>query len=188
MRPSQIHDCIASRLQKTCLLACRGRGIIRVCGAVRRVGLSRHHASSADGAFLLDRSAARSFPRVSRVWRARARRANFTTGTESASHCSCCRRIVLGTAIAKLPIFASYEDTDPTVRNIVVSCTTNIMMNVVTALICYQFLRSCGFDIDRAVAGVLALLLCTTHLHYTQNMMENNYIMLLTLAGFSISI
>src|ERR1700678_3523356 len=26
---------------------------------------------------------------------------------------------------------------------------------------------------------------CPTHLHYTQNMMENNYIMLLTLAGFS---
>jgi hypothetical protein len=36
-----------------------------------------------------------------------------------------------------------------------------------------------------SVAGVLALLFCTTHLHYTQNMMENNYIMLLTLAGFS---
>jgi hypothetical protein len=33
--------------------------------------------------------------------------------------------------------------------------------------------------------GVLALMFCTTHLHYTQNMMENNYIMLLTLAGFS---
>jgi hypothetical protein len=32
---------------------------------------------------------------------------------------------------------------------------------------------------------VLALMFCTTHLHYTQNMMENNYIMLLTLAGFS---
>src|SRR4029077_7142356 len=31
----------------------------------------------------------------------------------------------------------------------------------------------------------LALLACTTHLHYTQNMMENNYILLLTLAGFS---
>jgi hypothetical protein len=29
------------------------------------------------------------------------------------------------------------------------------------------------------------LLFCTTHLHYTQNMMENNYIMLLTLVGFS---
>jgi hypothetical protein len=33
--------------------------------------------------------------------------------------------------------------------------------------------------------GVLVLMFCTTHLHYTQNMMENNYIMLLTLAGFS---
>ena len=32
---------------------------------------------------------------------------------------------------------------------------------------------------------MLALLFCTTHLHYTQNMMENNYIMLLTLIGFS---
>ena len=32
---------------------------------------------------------------------------------------------------------------------------------------------------------MLALLFCTTHLHYTQNMMENNYIMLLTLMGFS---
>ena len=37
----------------------------------------------------------------------------------------------------------------------------------------------------QAVAGVLALLVCTTHLHYTQNMMENNYILLLTLAGFA---
>ena len=36
-----------------------------------------------------------------------------------------------------------------------------------------------------SVAGVLALLFCTTHLHYTQNMMENNYILLLTLTGFS---
>ena len=34
-------------------------------------------------------------------------------------------------------------------------------------------------------SGVLALLLATTHLHYTQNMMENNYIFLLTLTGFS---
>ena len=31
----------------------------------------------------------------------------------------------------------------------------------------------------------MALLFCTTHLHYTQNMMENNYIMLLTLTGLS---
>jgi hypothetical protein len=39
--------------------------------------------------------------------------------------------------------------------------------------------------VNETVAGVLALLLCTTHLHYTQNMQENNYIMLLTLVGFS---
>jgi hypothetical protein len=32
---------------------------------------------------------------------------------------------------------------------------------------------------------VLALLFCTTHLYYTQNMMENNYILLLTLSGFT---
>jgi hypothetical protein len=32
---------------------------------------------------------------------------------------------------------------------------------------------------------VLALMFCTTQLHYTQNMMENNYILLLTLIGFS---
>src|SRR6202043_3873565 len=38
---------------------------------------------------------------------------------------------------------------------------------------------------NEAVAGVLALLFCTTHLHYTQNMQENNYIMVLTLTGFS---
>ena len=37
----------------------------------------------------------------------------------------------------------------------------------------------------KPIVGVLALLFCTTHLHYTQNMMENNYIMLLTLTGFS---
>ncbi len=35
------------------------------------------------------------------------------------------------------------------------------------------------------MAGVLAFLLATTHLHYTQNMMENNYICLLTLTGFA---
>ncbi len=91
---------------------------------------------------------------------------------------------IIGTAIAKLPIVASYEDTDPTVRNIVVTYATNILINVLTALVCYEFLLLLGFDIAQAVAGVLALLFCTTHLHYTQNMMENNYIMLLTLAGF----
>ena len=36
-----------------------------------------------------------------------------------------------------------------------------------------------------AFAGVLALTFCTTFLHYTQNMMENNYILLLTLTGLT---
>jgi hypothetical protein len=39
--------------------------------------------------------------------------------------------------------------------------------------------------VKESVAGVLALLFCTTHLHYTQNVTENNYIMLLTLVGFA---
>jgi len=54
-----------------------------------------------------------------------------------------------------------------------------------TALACFRFLHQLSFSTRQAVAGVLALLFCTTHLHYTQNTMENNYIMLLTLAGFT---
>jgi hypothetical protein len=56
---------------------------------------------------------------------------------------------------------------------------------VLTALVCFRFLRQLAFSERQSVAGVLALLLATTHLHYTQNLMENNYIFLLTLAGFS---
>src|SRR5947208_4370063 len=92
---------------------------------------------------------------------------------------------IIGTYIERLPIFARYNGNDPAVRNIVVSYITNILVNVLTALIALRFLRQLGFSIKQSVAGVLALLFCTTHLHYTQNMMENNYIMLLTLVGFS---
>jgi hypothetical protein len=67
----------------------------------------------------------------------------------------------------------------------VVSYSTNILVNVLTALIAFRLLVQLGFSVKESVAGVLALMFCTTHLHYTQNMMENNYIMLLTLAGFS---
>ncbi len=92
---------------------------------------------------------------------------------------------VVGTGLSHLPIFANYNDTDPTVRAIFVSYTTNILVNVLTALVCFRFLCQLGFSVKQSVAGVLALLFCTTHLHYTQNMMENNYIMLLTLTGLS---
>src|SRR5437660_1749054 len=92
---------------------------------------------------------------------------------------------IIGTYIERLPIFARYNGNDPAVRNIVVTYITNILVNVLTALIALRFLRQLGFSIKQSVAGVLALLFCTTHLHYTQNLMENNYIMLLTLVGFS---
>ena len=91
---------------------------------------------------------------------------------------------IAGTGLEKLPRFAGYNGNDPSIRNVVVSYSTNILVNVLTAFVCLRFLLLLGFERKDAVAGVLALLVCTTHLHYTQNMMENNYIMLLTLAGF----
>jgi hypothetical protein len=91
---------------------------------------------------------------------------------------------IVGTYIEKLPIFADYRGNDPTVRNIFVTYTTNILLSILTALVCFRFLQLLGFTVSQSTAGVLALLFCTTHLHYTQNMMENNYICLLTLAGF----
>src|SRR5499425_3910477 len=54
---------------------------------------------------------------------------------------------VVGTYIAKLPIFQDYgNDTDPTVRNIFVTYTVNILINVLTALICYRLLILLGFN------------------------------------------
>jgi len=92
---------------------------------------------------------------------------------------------IVGTYMERLPFFARYNGNDPAVRSIVVSYSTNIVVNVLTAMIAFRFLRQLGFNLRPAVTGVLALLFCTTHLHYSQNMMENNYIMLLTLVGFS---
>jgi hypothetical protein len=91
---------------------------------------------------------------------------------------------LLGTWIAHSSMFSNYRD-DPAVKSIVVSYLTNIVVNILTALIAFRWLRQLRFGMKESVAGVLALMFCTTHLHYTQNMMENNYIMLLTLTGFS---
>ena len=88
------------------------------------------------------------------------------------------------TWIARWSAFSGYQD-DPAVRSIIVSYSTNILVNVLTALIAFRFLRQLRFEVHESTWGVLALLFCTTHLHYTQNMQENNYIMLLTLAGLS---
>ena len=92
---------------------------------------------------------------------------------------------LVGSGLEQLPVFAGYEGTDPAVRSIVVSYCTNVLVTVLTALICLRLLRQLGFTLRQSVAGVLALLFCTTYLHYTQNMMENNYILLLTLTGLS---
>ena len=89
-----------------------------------------------------------------------------------------------GTWIAHWQIFRRYGD-DPAVRSIVVSFSTGILVNVLTALVGFRLLRQLRFSVRESVFAILALMFCTTHLHYTQNMMENNYIMLLTLAGFS---
>jgi hypothetical protein len=91
---------------------------------------------------------------------------------------------LVATWIAHWHIFSGYEE-DPAVRSIIVTYSTNILINVLTALIVFRLLGQLHFSVKESVAGVLALLFCTTHLHYTQNMMENNYIMLLTLVGFS---
>ena len=91
---------------------------------------------------------------------------------------------LVGTWISRRRIFSEYQD-DPAIRSIVVGYSTSILISVLTAWIAFRFLRQLRFGVRESVFGVLALMFCTTHLHYTQNMQENNYLMLLTLAGFS---
>ena len=75
---------------------------------------------------------------------------------------------------------------DPAIRSILVSISTNILVNVLTALAAFRLLGLFGFSEGESVAGVLSLLCATTHLHYAQNMTENNYILLLTITGFAL--
>jgi hypothetical protein len=93
-----------------------------------------------------------------------------------------------GTAANHLPLWRNYAaaESDPTVRNIVVSISTNILINLLTALVAYHLLVLLGFNLRQSIAGVLGLLCATTHLHYAQNLTENNYIVLLTVAGFAL--
>jgi len=92
---------------------------------------------------------------------------------------------VVGTYVEKLPVFAAYNGSDPGVRMIFVSTSVSMLLTVLTALVSFRFLRQLRFSEAQEVAGTLALLALTTHLHYTQNLMENNYIFLLTLIGVS---
>src|SRR5579872_3484054 len=64
---------------------------------------------------------------------------------------------LLGTAIQSLPAFDNYGDTDPSVRNIVVTYLTEILINVLTALVCFRLLRQFALSLNHSIAGVLAL-------------------------------
>jgi len=92
---------------------------------------------------------------------------------------------VIGTYMERLPIFGDYRNaqTDPTIRNIVVTYSTNTLVCILSVLVCFRFLLLLRFTPNQSVAGALTLLFGTTFLHYTQNMMENNLILLLTLTG-----
>jgi hypothetical protein len=90
---------------------------------------------------------------------------------------------IAGTYLERLPAFANYNGNDPAVRSILVSFTVSALIAVLTALLVYRLLLDFEFSVRQAAAGVLALLFATTHLHYSQNMSENNYIFLLTLTG-----
>jgi len=90
---------------------------------------------------------------------------------------------IIGTYLERLPVFANLADRDPGIRAIVVSYSTNILVCVLTVLVCFRFLRLLEFTPNQCIAGALTLLFGTTFLHYTQNMMENNFLLLLTLTG-----
>jgi hypothetical protein len=95
---------------------------------------------------------------------------------------------LVGSAATHLPFLSSYASTkeDPAIRSMIVSISTNILVNVLTALAAFHLLALLGFSTRESVAGTLALLCATTHLHYAQNMTENNYILLLTLTGLAL--
>jgi len=91
---------------------------------------------------------------------------------------------IAGTYLAGLAIFDSFEGHDPSVREIVVSYGCNTLVCVLAMLVCFRLLRRLEFTVNQSLAGALGLLFGTTFLHYTQNMVENNLIMLLDLTGF----
>src|SRR5271166_604790 len=90
---------------------------------------------------------------------------------------------VVGTYLERMPWFADFSDHDPGIRAILVSYSVNIPVCVLTVLVCFRFLRLLEFTANQAVAGALGLLFGTTFLLYTQNMVENNFILMLTLTG-----
>jgi hypothetical protein len=95
---------------------------------------------------------------------------------------------LIGSTANHVPFWRDYvaSQADPAIRSIVVSVSTNILVNVLTALAAFYLLEFLGFSEGESVAGTLGLLCATTHLHYAQNMQENNYVLLLTITGFAL--
>jgi hypothetical protein len=92
---------------------------------------------------------------------------------------------IAGAYLARLRLFSNFAEHDPGIRQIVVSYSNNILVCVLTVLVCMRWLRLLEFTANQAIAGALMLLFGTTFLHYTQNMMENSLIFLLTLTGLT---
>jgi hypothetical protein len=90
---------------------------------------------------------------------------------------------IIGTHLERLRVFANFADHDPDIRAIVVSYSTSTLVCVLTVLVCFRFLLLLEFTPNQGIAGAFTLLFGTTFLHYTQNMMENNFLLLLTLTG-----
>ena len=66
----------------------------------------------------------------------------------------------------------------------IVAYIVSPLVCTVAVLMCFYFLRLLGFTVNQSIAGACSLLLGTTFLHYVQIMQENNFLLLLTLAGF----
>ena len=62
---------------------------------------------------------------------------------------------IAGTYLEKLPIFNDYKGNDPTVRNMVVAYSTNILVNVLTAVVCFRFLLLLKFTREQLRARTI---------------------------------
>ena len=87
--------------------------------------------------------------------------------------------IVATTLMRRIPALNRFDD----FRGLIVSLTVSPVLCVLAVLMAWRLLKLLDFTENQATAGALALLFGTTFLHYTQNMMENNLILALTLTG-----
>ena len=90
---------------------------------------------------------------------------------------------LVGTWVSRWPAFAGTRTIPRSAASSSATASTS-WSTFSPPWLAFRFLGRFDLALKESASGVLALLFCTTHLHYTQNMMENNYIMLLTLTGF----